>query len=153
LDNKYVQIDYFSEPNEVACLEIIWNVEHYEYIESIRNTEFDIAQIVKFATRYDLMSYVQAKFIKNMLKKINIIIESYKSMEKLYGESKNIKLIISENDLELFFNILDIIVIKINMLSKMDLETTNLLDITNNKKYSNLIKKIKLNLEKKIFNI
>lgn len=153
MDNKYVQIDYFSEPNEVACLEIIWNVEHYEYIESIRNTEFDIAQIVKFATRYDLMSYVQSKFIKTMLKKINIIFESDKSMEKLYGESKNIKLIISENDLELFFNILDIIVIKINMLSKMDLETTNLLDITNNKKYSNLIKKIKLNLEKKIFNI
>ena len=153
MDNKYVQIDYFSEPNEVACLEIIWNVEHYEYIESIRNTEFDIAQIVKFATRYDLMSYVQSKFIKTMLKKINIIFELDKSMEKLYGESKNIKLIISENDLELFFNILDIIVIKINMLSKMDLETTNLLDITNNKKYSNLIKKIKLNLEKKIFNI
>jgi len=69
LDLKYIQIDYFREPNEVACLETIWNVEHYEYIESIKNTELDIYHLIKFATKYNIMSYVQSKLAKKMIKK------------------------------------------------------------------------------------
>lgn len=116
LDIKYIQIDYFRELNEVACLETLWNVEHYEYIESIKNTDLDIFQVIKFATKYNLMSYVQAKFIKKMIKeKINLLFESDKSMEKLYGIRPDTNLIISEKDLELFFNTLDIVFIKINV--------------------------------------
>lgn len=149
LDIKYIQIDYFREPNEVACLESIWNVEHYEYMETIKNTETDILQLIKFATKYNLMSYIQAKFVKKMIKKINLIFESDKSMENLYGIQPDIKLIISETDLELFFNILNIVFIKINVhIYNTDLKLPNILDISNNIKYSNLIKKIKLNLEK-----
>jgi len=70
-------------------------------------------------------------------------------MENLYGTKHNIKLIISETDLELFFNILEIIIIKINIyMYKYDSKLQNILNISNNVKYSNLIKKIKFNLEK-----
>ena len=147
LELKYIQIDYFRKPNEVACLETLWNVEHYEYIESIKNVEFDIFQLIKFANKYNLISYVQSKYIKKMIKKkINLIFESDKSFENFYNPIPNIKLIISETNLQLFFDLLDIIIIKINLLSKSDTNIINVIDISNNVKYSNLINKIKLNL-------
>ena len=146
---KCIQIDYFRKPNEVACLETIWNVEHYEYIESIKNVEFDIFQLIKFATKYNLISYVQSKYIKKMIKeKINLIFESDKSLENFYIHRPDIKLIVSETDLKLFFDILDIVIIKINSFSKSNKKITNVLNLSNNIKYTNLIKKIKLNLEK-----
>lgn len=149
LDIKYIQIDYLREPNEVACLETMWNVEHYEYIESIKNTETDILQLIKFATKYNLITDIQSKFIKKMIKKINLIFESDQSMENLYGVQPNIKLIISETDLELFFNLLEIIFIKISIyVSKSHSKISIEHNISNNFKYSNLIKKIKFNLEK-----
>ncbi len=146
---KYIQIDYFRKPDEVVCLETIWNVEHYEYIESIKNVEFDILQLIKFATKYNLISYVQSKYIKKMIKeKINLIFESDKSLENFYIHRPGIKLIVSETDLKLFFDILDIVIIKINSFCKSNTKITNVLNISNNLKYTNLINKIKLNLEK-----
>ena len=149
LELKYILIDYFREENEVACLETIWNVEHYEYIESIKNVEFDIFQLIKFATKYNLISWIQSKYLKKMIKeKINLIFESDKSFENFYIHRSDIKLIVHEIDLELFFNMLDIIIIKIKILYKSNTQITDVLNISNNKKYSNSINKIKSNLKK-----
>ena len=69
-------------------------------------------------------------------------------MENFYIHRPDIKLIVSETDLKLFFDILDIVIIKINSFSKSNKKITNVLNLSNNIKYTNLIKKIKLNLEK-----
>jgi hypothetical protein len=149
LDLKYIQIDYFREPNEVAYLEIIWNVKHYEYIEKIKNFKNDIDELIKFANKYHLISLIQYKFIKKSLKIINKIFEYDKSMKKLYGNKQDINTIISNSHIELFFDILEIILIKIYLYQKSNyIIKKNPLNISKNHKYINLIKKIKLNLEK-----
>jgi len=147
---KHLQIDYFREPNEIAYLEIIWNVQHYEFIEKIKKSQNDIGELINFANKYNLISCVQYKFIKKSIKIINKIFECDKSMEKLYENKQNTTEIISQTHLELFFDILEIILIKINLSIKSNNEIKNIHKISNNLKYTNLVKKIKLNLEKQI---
>ena len=171
---KYIQIDCSQKnPNEIAYLEIIWDMEHYEYIEKIRNCSNDIVNLIKFGHKYNIITYIQYKFVKKTLGKINEIFESDKSIGKLYGIKPDITTIISKNEVELFFDILDIIILKINLNKKsisnetnetnetnvsnvLNVSTeTNITNITNisnilNIPYTNLIKKIKLNLEQQI---
>jgi hypothetical protein len=148
LDLKQIQIDYFRELNEVVYLEIIWNIEHYEYIEQIRTCENDIMILAKFANKYNLISFIQYHYVKKFLKKINNIFESDKSIQELYDIDYDILSNISKNSIELFFNIVDIILLKINLIKKSHIKTYEILNIANNNKYTNLIGKIKSNLEK-----
>lgn len=179
---KYIQIDYLRESiDEITYLEIIWIHEHYEYIEQIRSCESDIIKLVEFANKYNIITYVQYKFVKKIFNKINKIFESDKSMNEFY----NIKFNITSNtniftdtttntindtttdtttdtattQLELFFDIIDIILLKLkinlNLIKKTKLKILNIKDISNNHTYINLISKIKFNLKKKLstFNI
>jgi len=153
---KYIQIDYsrkFNELNEVIFLEIIWEHEHYEYIEQIRTCENDIIELIIFANKYNIITYIQYKFVKKTLKKINEIFESDKSINKLYGIKQDIITIITKSHLELFFDIFDIILLKINLIKKTNYKIFDIYDISNNYIYTNLIKKIKFNLKKLIINI
>lgn len=150
---KDIMIDYHREPGEIKCLEMIWMVEHYEFIEEIRKCEDDIYNMIQFAIKYNLISYFQYKFMKKMLKKVNGIFESDKSIENFYDKSCKTK--ISEHELELFFDILDIILLKIYSHSKNNFneESKNHTNISKNEKYVNLIKKIKFEYEKILSNI
>ena len=150
---KYILIDYSRDLNEVSYLEIIWDNEHYEYIEKIKTYENDILELIKFSNKYNLITYIQYIFVKKTLKKMNEIFESDKSISKLYEIKSNKTTSMTKKHLELFFDILDIILLKINLSKKTNYKISDIFDISTNYKYTNLIKKIKLNLEKQKINI
>lgn len=148
LDLKEIQLDFTREPNELSFLEIIWINEHYEFIDEIKSTQNDIIQLIKFSNKYNLISFIQYKFIKKLLPKINKIFEYDKSMEYFYLPEKNIIFYITIEEIELFYNIIDIIIAKIDIISSLLFKKYDISNLTTNTHYSNLIKKIKLKLEK-----
>lgn len=151
LDVKEIQLDYTRNLNELAYLEIIWITQHYDYIEEIKSTYDDILQLIKFGKKYQFITYIQYKYIKKMLPKINKIFDYDKSMENFYLPTKNIMLYLTSEEIELFYNILDIIINMIDIISiKSNIydNLSNMVKMSSNIKYGNLIKKIKTKLEK-----
>lgn len=149
-DLKEIQLDFTREPIEFDYLETIWMTEHFDYIEEIKIINIDIINIIKFALKYNFISYIQYKFLKKTSKKIYIIFEFDKCFEKLYSNEKSIYSIIKIDEIELFFDILEIITLKISSFEK-SLKKDKYYDLSNiscNSKYKNFIKKIKFNLDK-----
>lgn len=160
LELKEIELDFTRDSNELSCLEIIWLNQHYEFIEEIKSIQDEIIQLIKFAKRYQLISFIQYKYVKKILPKINTIFDYDKSMEHLYLPTKNLIFNLTMKEIELFYNILDIIIAKIdNICVKSKLKSkskshynnlVNLAKISTDYQYINLIKKIKSKLEKNI---
>jgi hypothetical protein len=151
-DLKEIQIDFTRDSNELSCLEIIWITQHYEFIEEIKSIQNDIIQLIKFAKKYQLISFIQYKYIKKILPKINKIFYYDKSMEYFYSPEQNILFFLTKDEIELFYNILDVVFGAIDIISSKLNINNNLCDITKistNHKYINLIKKNKSNFENK----
>lgn len=156
LELKEIELDFTRNSNELSCLEIIWLVQHYEFIEEIKTTKNEIIQLIKFAKKYQLISFIQYKYIKKILPKINTIFVYDKSMEHLYLPTENLIFYLTIEEIELFYDILDIVIAKIDSISSISKSNThydnsvNLAKISTNYKYINLIKKIKSKLNKNI---
>lgn len=149
---KYLQIDYYRNQNEIECLETIWIIEHYEYMEEIKSTSKDILNLIKFGHNYDLISFIQYKIICKTLPKVNKIFELDETLKKFYSSNQNPKSNIEQNEINVFFDILEIILIKIDLIKKNSNDKNKIKKkityFTKNIKYANLIKKIKSRLEK-----
>lgn len=155
LELKEIELDFTCSSNELSCQEIIWLNQHYEFIEEIKSSLAEIIQLIKFAKKYQLISFVQYKLIKKILPKINTIFNYDKSMEHFYLPKENLILYLTMDEIELFYNILDILIVKIDCIciKKSNIHYNNLLDLTKistDHQYTNLIKKIKSKLEKNI---
>lgn len=151
---KEIELDFTRNFNELSYLEIIWLTQHYEYIEEIKSAQNEITQLIKFAKKYQLISFIQYKYIKKTLPKINIIFDYDKSMEHFYFPTENLILCLTMDEIELFYNIMDITIAKIDVIcSKSNTHhnnSVNLSKISTNNKYINLIKKIKSKLDKNV---
>lgn len=167
LELKEIELDFTRDSNELSCLEIIWLNQHYEFIEEIKSTQDEIIQLIKFAKKYQLISFIQYKYVKKILPKINTIFEYDKSMEHLYLPTENLIFYLTIEEIELFYDILDIVIAKIdNIGSKSNSHSNshshshshysnysnliNLAKISSDYQYINLIKKIKSKLDKNI---
>lgn len=156
LELKEIELDFTRDLNELSCLEIIWLNQHYEFIEEIKSIQDIIIQLIKFAKKYQLISFIQYKYVKKILPKINTIFDYDKSMEHLYLPTKNLIFNLTMEEIELFYNILDIVIAKIDNIgskskSKYHYDNlVNLAKISTDYQYINLIKKIKSKLEKNI---
>lgn len=154
LELKEIELDFTRDSNELSCLEIIWLNQHYEFIEEIKSIQDIIIQLIKFAKKYQLISFIQYKYVKKILPKINTIFDYDKSMEHLYLPTKNLIYNLTMEEIELFYNILDIVIAKIDnigvksMSKSHDDNLVNLAKISTDYQYINLIKKIKSKLEK-----
>lgn len=151
---KEIELNYTCCLNELSCLEIIWLNQHYEFIEEIKSIQNEIIQLIKFAKKYQLISFIQYKYIKKILPKINTIFDYDKSMEHFYLPTKNLILYLSIEEIELFYDILDIVIAKIDKIClKLNIHhnnSVNLEKISSDYQYINLIKKIKYRLDKSI---
>lgn len=147
---KFVQLDFTRESNELDYLETIWLINHYELMEETKTTSCEIINLIKFALKYNIITFIQFRYLKKTLKKINVIFEYDKCFEKLYNPQINIEQVVSLDDLELFFNMIEIIIAQIDLIKNVNYSKSNeLIDLTlisNNSKYTNLIKKIKSKL-------
>jgi hypothetical protein len=146
IDIKYLQIDNYRELNEIVYLEIFWLNQHYEFIEEIRSIENDIKQLFQDAYKYGLITNIQYKLVKKIMMQILKIFELDKSLEKLYGEKLNSEHYISKKEIEFYFDILEIILLKIYSSNN---SSNKIYNLCKNEKYTNLINKIKINLIKK----
>lgn len=150
---KEIELDFTRSFNELSCQEIIWLNQHYEFIEEIKSSSAEITQLIKFAKKYQLISFVQYKLIKKILPKINAIFNYDKSMEHLYSPKENLILYLTMDEIGLFYNILDIIIVKIDCIciKKSNINHIDLFDlakISTDYQYTNLTKKLNLNLKK-----
>lgn len=150
-DLKYLEIDYWRNKNEIECLETIWITEHYEYIEQIKYTTNDILILIEFGYNYNLISFIQYQIILRTLPKVNKIFELDQTLKNIYSSNINYKKNIELNEINIFFDIIDIILIKIDLIKKkynQKNKTENKITyLLKKKKYANIIKKIKSKLE------
>lgn len=116
LELKEIEFDFTRDFNELACLEIIWLTHHFEFVQEIKSTKNDICQLIKFAKKNKIISFIQYEYIKKILPKINKIFDYDKSMEKFYLPKKNLKLYLTIDEIKLFYDILDIVLIEIDKL-------------------------------------
>lgn len=155
LELKEIELDFTRSLNELSYQEIIWLNQHYEFIEEIKSSSTEIIQLIKFAKKYQLISFIQYKWIKKILPKIDAIFNYDKSMEHFYSPKVNLILYLTTDEIGLFYDILDIVIVKIDciIINKSNIHHNNLLDLTKistDHQYTNLIKKIKSKLKKNI---
>lgn len=141
LNLQEIMINNYNNLNELTYLEIIWLNEHYELIEQIRSIESDIKIIIKKSIRLDLISNIQYKLIKILNSKIHKIFEQDITLQKLYNYEYNN---ITKNELDLYFNIIEIILLKI--LNNNNNNYITIDSLLNNDKYSKFIDTIKNNM-------
>ena len=153
LELKEIELDFTHNLNELSYQEIIWLNQHYEFIEEIKSSSTEIIQLIKFAKKYQLISFIQYKWIKKILPKINTIFNYDKSLEHFYSPKENLILYLTTDEIGLFYNILDIIIVNIDciIVNKSNIHHNNLFDLTKistDHQYTNLIEKIKSKLKK-----
>lgn len=150
---KNTQLDFTRTSCEFDFLEIIWMKEHYEFMEKNKSISSDIFELIKFALKFNIVSHFQYKYMKKTLCKIDKIFEYDKCFEKLYQTKQDISSIINSEEIDLFFDLLEIIIQRIDMMKKYIKKKikikSNSTNLTANNKYTKLIKKIKFNIQKK----
>ena len=158
---KLIELDKSVSIDQYVFNEIIWNHEHYEFIEKMRSIENDLILLIKDSVKFDLVTKIQYKLIKGISPKIYKIFESDSILIGLYMDldldldsdsdsniyiQYNLKLI-SKTELDFYFDIIEIILFKMFIESKkknyLTSNTKNISDLLNNQSYTDNIIKIK----------
>ena len=159
---KFIELDKSDELVQYNFQEIIWIHEHYEHIEKIRSIESDIKLLLVESNKLGLISSVQFRLAKKILNFIDIIYKSDIILKDFYNEFNNDKINkiknikqLNQSHLDLFFNIIEIIILKIFNIEKELLnksikstKSTKIDLLLENKDYLNNISKFKNLLEK-----
>ena len=161
---KSIQLDEDSNTNVNIYNQIIWIHEHYEFIENIRKTESDIEILLNKSYNSGLITFIQYKLSKKILKKIDLIYKSDIILYDFYHKNnisneddlhyknqfEHKKIFIENNlinsQLDFFFDIIEIIFLQIyNIMNKKIKYNKNYIleNLSNNNKYFNKISKLK----------
>lgn len=159
---KFIELDQSVESSKYLYLETIWISEHYNFIEKTRSIESDIMLLLIESNKIGLISNVQFQLAKKIFNSIDMIYKSDKVLKDFYNDfyndfysNKNNKTKITKSlnksHLEFFFNILEIIILKMYCIDKKLLKKSNKLELLlENQKYLNNISKFKNLLEKSL---
>lgn len=158
---KFIELDQSVNINEYVYMDIIWTHEHYEFIEKIRSIEPDIKLLLAKSHKLGLITNVQFKLAKKIFKLINNIFESDSILKDFYvGFNKNninknninnnITYQANESHLEYFFNIIEIIILKMYNIEKIINKENDINLLLYNFNYLNNISKLKKLLEKSL---
>lgn len=158
---KFIKVDNSLDRELVEFYENIWCNEHYEYIENIKNISHDIKILIKDSLKLGLISWIQYKAIKKLIQPVSNIFDKdieLKNFTQDYIPNQLNQ--ISEVQLNLYFDIIEIILLKIHNFNKnlLNLKKSSspdisILNILSTSSYLNTIKKIKINLENNISNL
>lgn len=144
---KFIELDYSVSTGEYIYMDIIWIHEHYEFIESIRSIEPDIKSLLNKSHKLGLISNIQLKLAKKIFKSINLIFESDIILRDFYtcvNNKNNTICQISKSNLEFYFNIIEIIILKMYSIEKNNNDKLNNIDLLFlNSDYLNNIYKLK----------
>ena len=144
----YEDLKYIETNNELE--RTIWNFEHYNYIENIREIEPIIKKIIKDGLKLEYITNIQYKILKLINSKIKNVFKSDLVLNTIYN--KNNKLI-TKKEIEFFCNIIHIIFYR--MLEKSNkknkLKNEELILFINNDDYFNYFINLKKLLETKLF--
>lgn len=151
---KFIELDQPINSYKNIYADIIWLHEHYEFIEKTRLVELDIKFLLAKSYKLGLISYVQYKLAKKISKSINQIFESESILKEFYSNSnnkENREYLINKSSLEYYFNIIEIIMLKIYMIEKNSNDKINNIDLLlSDFNYLDNIFKLKKSLEKSL---
>ena len=156
---KFIELNQPDELIQYKFEEIIWIHEHYEHIEKIRSIESDIKLLLVESNKLGLISGVQFRLAKKILNFIDKIYKSDIILKDFYDEFNNDKINkiknikqLNQSHLDLFFNIIEIIILKIfnieKELLKKSIKSTKIDLLLENQDYLNNISKFKNSLKK-----
>lgn len=158
---KFIELNQNICKNQYIFEEIIWDHEHYEFIEKIRLIENDLIALCKDSVKFNLITQIQYKIIKKIRPKINKIFESDTILLGLYQNqdliSQNVnnqnKNLITESELDFYFDIISIILLKMFSVGKLNnlekINKKNIFSLLDNQEYIDNVVKIKNSLELK----
>lgn len=154
-DIKYIELDQSVEISKYAYESTLWIYEHYNFIDKIRSIELDIMILLIESNKIGLISNVQFRLTKKILNSIDSIYKSDIILRDLYIDSnKNNKYKtsnqINQSHLDLFFNIIEIIILKIYNIDKKIKKSNKIELLLENKDYLLNISKLKHLLEKSL---
>ncbi len=108
----------------------LFNNKHFEYIDKLKKFyNITIIQLIKLASKLDLITRLQYKLVKKISKKIENVWKTDNIVTELY---ENEYLVIPSNDeSKYFFNILDIIIQEIKNVPNDKINKKNILNNSN----------------------
>lgn len=146
---KSIELNYLFSENEYIYKDIIWTHEHFEYIEEIRSIEKQIELLLIESLEFGFITKIQYKLAIQIFNSIFKIFESNEILKEFYINVKDngyYNISIKLSHIDFFFNLIDIIILKINRTDKnINLKKIELL--LDNSKYLNNIYKLKKSLE------
>ena len=160
---KFIELDHSVSAstsisistNEYVYMDIIWTHEHYEFIESIRSVEPDIKSLLTKSHKLGLITNIQFKLAKKIFKSINLIFESdaiLRDFYTSYNDKNNNICCISKVHLEYYFNIIEIIILKMYSIERsFNNKSNNINLLLKNANYLNDISKLKNLLENQYY--
>ena len=130
--------------NIYLMMENIWNSEYYDFIINIRSIEPLIIVLVKDSYKYGFITKIQLELIKLIRPKIINMFESDIILKSIYEYKTNI-ILPSREEIDLYFNIIEIIIFKLfeSNKKKNNSYTSNIENIILDKNYTDTIAKIK----------
>ena len=124
---KFILLDQSINCYEHSYQEIIWIHEHYNFIEELRFIENDIGELLLFAYDFGWISKIQYLLCKKIMYLVPNIFYSDSIFSNLYSNKINkYNKLPTQNQLNYYFNIIEIIVLKMYWSNKIK---------TNKKKY------------------
>jgi hypothetical protein len=151
---KFIELDQSLNSDKYIYADIIWSHEHYEFIEKTRLVEQDIKSLLSKSYKFGLISQIQYKLAKKISKSINQIFESDTILKEFYFNSNNQnnqELLVNKYYLEYYFNIIEIIILKMYQIEKNSNNKINNIDLLlSDSNYLNNIFKLKKSLEKSL---
>ena len=164
---KFIELDHSIESDKYIYKEIIWIHEHYEYIEQIRSIELDIKLLLFKSHNIGLISNIQFRLAKKIYKSIDTIYKSDVILREFYSkftkfdnsDDENYNKTINKNinmnqlkkvHLEFYFNLLEIIILKMYNLKKIYKKSNKIDLLLENQDYLNNILTFKNLLEKSL---
>ena len=158
---KFIELDHSIDSDRYIYKEIIWIHEHYVYIEQIRSIEVDIKLLLLKSHNIGLISNVQFRLAKKIYKSIDTIYKSDVILRDFYSKyynsnddekyDKNINMNqLKKVHLEFYFNLLEIIILKMYNLKKIYKKSNKIDLLLENQDYLNNILTFKNLLEKSL---
>jgi predicted membrane protein len=157
-DLKFIELDGSVEISKYLYEETIWICEHYNFIDKIRTIELDIMSLLLESNKIGLISNIQFRLAKKILNSIESIYKSdiilrdlYIDLDKNNDKKTKISNLLNQSNLDLFFNIIEIIILKMYNIDKKKLKKSNKIELLlENKDYLSNISKFKKLLEKSL---
>jgi hypothetical protein len=124
-----------------------YNSDHYKFINKLITFSKKIKSVIKLAHEIDLINNFQYKLLVSINKNINNVFKLDNMIVNLYKENNYIRL--TNNEIEFFFIMLDIIIIKLKF-NNLDNILVNNFKILDYNIYLDLLIELKIQLEKVI---